>query len=128
MAHVWQDDHAGIFARHQASIAASLAHRLEIARAAQNTQLIALLEQEQRQLGLQSTVADRWSSLGDRVSRWWQACMVAIDQHSQLSVQQVSTESGEILWRAYDPHTGKTLYADSKAEVVKWIEDNGLGR
>lgn len=112
---------------HQATIAASLAHRFAIAEAAQNSQLIALLEREKQQLEREFHKKQDLSTLVDRVKQAWHSWMEAIDQSSQLSVQKIVAD-GVILWHAYDPKTGKTLYAESTSEVVKWIEDNNLGR
>jgi hypothetical protein len=111
---------------------ASLAHRLEIARASQNEHLVALLEREQQQLGvelnrLNGLRVNGLPSLVQGVSQRWQEWMEAIATHSQLSVERVSAD-GEIFWYAYDPQTGKALYAESESEVLDWIEKNGLGR
>ncbi|HEY9638831.1 MAG TPA: hypothetical protein V6C57_00015 [Coleofasciculaceae cyanobacterium] len=116
-----------ISAQHRAAMAASLARRMAVAQAAQNTQLIALLEAEQKQLGL----APRQHGLSDlltKIKQVWHAWMEAIDQQSHLSVEQVVGDDGTIFWYAHDPKTGKTLYAESRSDVVKWIEDNELGR
>jgi hypothetical protein len=115
-----------IDAQHQAAIAASLTRRLEVARAAQNFQLIALLEQEQKQLGLAKKQPA--SALFAKIKQVWNSWMDAIAHHSMLSIDQIMSDSGTVLWRAYDPHTGKTLYAESETEIVQWIEDNDLGR
>jgi len=115
-----------IDARHQASIAASLNRRLEVARATQNFQLIALLEQEQQQLGL--APKQHGSALIAKIKQVWNSWMDAIAHHSMLSIDQIMSESGTVLWRAHDPRTGKTLYAESECEIVQWIEDNNLGQ
>ena len=117
-------------AQHQAAIATSLAHRLEVAKAAENFHLIALLEQEQQQLGLAQKHGSKLvtSALVTKVKQVWNSWMDAIAHHSMLSIDQIMSDSGTILWRAYDPRTGKTLYAESESEVVQWIEDNDLGQ
>jgi hypothetical protein len=128
MTNAFQANDAEIFAKHRASIAASLAHRLEVARANHNTQLIAVLEREQQQLGLASTRPRNLSTLSQQLTHWWQRLMNAIAIRSQLNVQQLQDSSGGLWWFAYDPRTGKTLYAESESDVVKWIEDNRLGQ
>ncbi len=113
-------------AQHQAAIAASLTRRLEVAKAAQNFHLVALLEQEQQQLGLAKK--HHGSDLVTQIKQVWNSWMDAIAHHSMLSIDQIMSDSGTVLWRAYDPRTGKTLYAESESEVVQWIEDNDLGQ
>ncbi len=127
MATALQANPSQISAQHQATIAASLARRLAIAKAAQNAQLITLLEQEQQQLD-HNPHPLTLLALADQVKQIWQSWLDALDRHSQLSVKQVVGESGLVFWYAYDPQTGKSLYAESSSEVVKWIEDNHLGQ
>ncbi|MBI4780237.1 MAG: hypothetical protein HY785_02825 [Oscillatoriophycideae cyanobacterium NC_groundwater_1537_Pr4_S-0.65um_50_18] len=117
---------AEIDAQHKAAIAASLSRRLEVARAAQNFQLIALLEQEQKQLGLAPN--QHGLAFVNKVKQVWNSWMDAIARQSMLSIDQIVGDSGTVFWRAYDPRTGKTLYAESESEVLQWIEDNDLGR
>lgn len=127
MANVFRVQDSEILARHQANINASLAHRLEVARASRNECLVALLEREQQQLGVERNRGNGLSALVWRLSQWWHEWMEAIAIHSQLSVEQVSV-NGAIFWYAYDPQTGKALYAESESEVLDWIEQNHLGR
>ncbi|HEY9621679.1 MAG TPA: hypothetical protein V6C78_15065 [Crinalium sp.] len=128
MANAFGVNDSEIFARHRASIAASLAHRLEVARAAHNVQLVAMLEQEQRQLGLVSSGVSSLSTLTNQVRAWLHKVVNAIANNSQLTVKQLQDSSGTLWWFAHDPRTGKTLYAETESEVVKWIEDNRLGQ
>jgi len=128
MAIALQVNPSKISAQHQATIAASLAHRLAVAKVAQNNQLITLLEQEQRQLDRASNRLLGLSELVAHVKRAWHSWLDALDRQSQLSVKRVVGESGMTFWHAYDPQTGKSLYAESSSEVVKWIEDNRLGQ
>ncbi len=96
--------------RHQANIAASLAHRIQKAKAAQNADLLALLEREQRQLSIASPIKAAWqrsiNALPDRVS-----------------IEPLISETGAIAWRATDPRSGETRYAETEAELIDWIED-----
>jgi hypothetical protein len=128
MANVFRIHNSQVFAKHQENIATSLTHRLEVARANHNTQLLALLEQEQRQLGVSKSYDSKLSSAASWLKDSWHKLVKAIDSASQLSVQQVKDENGEIWWYAFDPQTGKTLYAESEAEVVQWIEDHHFPR
>lgn len=123
MATALQFNPSEIAAQHQATIAASLARRLAVAKAAQNTQLLTLLEQEQQQLNRESHPLN----LLALINKVWHSWLDALDRHSQLSVKQI-VSNGITFWHAYDPKTGKSLYAESSSEVVKWIEDNDLGQ
>jgi hypothetical protein len=117
--------HLDVADKHQASIAATLAHRLAKARDAQNQQLIALLEHEQRQLARQQPVTEFiFSTAAQWVETLRQRLVSAIAQPAALSVEQIVGDSGAILWRAYDPTTGETRYAESDAEIVDWIENS----
>jgi hypothetical protein len=107
--------------QHQANIAATLAHRLEKARMAQNLQLVALLEQEQRQL--QAPVAQRfWEASGQWLTNLGTQLVQAIAHPAELSIERIIGDSGEVLLRAYDPETGETRYAETENEIVDWIE------
>lgn len=117
-----------LFAQHRANLAASLAHRLEVAKAAHNTQLIVLLEQEQRQLGLIANSTPFSASFFQRIKATWNNWMEAIANSTKLSVERIVDESGMLWWRAYDPTSGKMLYAETESEVLQWIEENNLGR
>lgn len=118
--------------KHLDNIAASLAHRLEVARANHNFGLVAQLEQErqqlQRQYRLPARVRAARPSLLATCQQLWSDLKTAIVESTQLSVDRWVTDAGEVWWQAHDPQTGKALYTDSEAEVVQWIEDNGLGR
>lgn len=120
---------ADLLSQHQANIIASLSHRLEVARATHNTQLIALLEQEQRQLRAQGIFgkAGGLTDLTYRIRQWWAGVINAIENSSKLSVERIVDETGSVWWYAFDPCTGKTLYAETEAEVMQWIEENQLG-
>jgi hypothetical protein len=127
MANVFRVEDSEILARHRANIKASLAHRLEVARANRNEHLVALLEREQRQIGVEPGYANGALSLVQWLRQKWNELMQAIAKSSQLSVERVSA-NGTIFWYAYDPETGKALYAESETEVLDWIEKNNLGR
>lgn len=118
--------------KHLDNIAASLAHRLEVARANQNLGLVAQLEQERQQLQYEYRLSTQTHtsrpSLLATCQQLWSDLQAAIVRSTQLSVDRWVTDAGEVWWQAHDPQTGKALYTDSELEVVQWIEDNGLGR
>lgn len=127
MANVFQVKDSEVFAQHRANIMASLSHRLEVARNTHNTQLIHLLEQEQRQLS-SPHLLNQGTPILEAIQHWWGSLTHAIASASSLTVQQMWDEQGNLWWYAHDPISGMSLYAETEAEVVTWIEDNYLGR
>ena len=121
---------SALVSKHKENIAASLAHRLEIARSAHNTHLIFQLEQEQQALlkdskpALVSALSTVVQGIQTTLSSWSQA----IAQPQKLSVEKIVGDDGNIWWRAYDYRTGKTLYAEAEWEVIAWIEKNSAGQ
>lgn len=116
--------------QHLNNMSASLAHRIEIARANNDQQLLTQLQYEQKQLeSLQSPRSfSGTSSYLNRFRRFWKQVVVAIQNADKLHVEKHEDVSGEVWWYAHDPRSNKTLWANSEAEIVKWIEDNNLGR
>lgn len=106
-------------ARHQANITASLAHRLEKARTERNNQLVALLEQEQIQIETQESVASSTAIAPSQTL--WQRLIGKFSQSSAISVERI-VDSGSVFWRAYNPITGETRYAETESEIIDWIE------
>ncbi|XGV95632.1 MAG: hypothetical protein ACAF41_23180 [Leptolyngbya sp. BL-A-14] len=111
------------FDRHQDSIMASLAHRLDVARANNNAQLVALLERERQQVAPNVSAA--------RVQRhWWESItefvMSKLFGGSELQVCEI-VDGRDRWWVASDPKTGQLVYADSEAELRLWIEENYQG-
>jgi hypothetical protein len=104
--------------KHQDNIMASLNHRLAIARAANNTQLIALLEQERQQ------VSGKQTHPGTAL---WQKILAFVLGDSRLQVSQFFNGSDR-WWYAFNPQTGECVYADSEAELRLWIKENYQGR
>jgi len=115
--------------QHLKNMIASLDHRIAVARANQDSRLMELLLQEKRQL--ESWSGD-WAitpkNLIQKFRFLWQQIGRAIANGEALHVEKIVEASGEVWWYAHDPRTGKTLWAESEPEVVKWIEDNNLGR
>lgn len=52
-----------------------------------------------------------------------QRLIAALSLRSELQVKPVMTASG-IFWHAYDPKTGRQMFAQSEEEVRLWIEEN----
>jgi len=117
---------------HQLNILASLEHRLEVAKAQQNMQLVALLEIEKRSI---NPISIRFQSVSSGKSSinlrpWlitvWQRLGHSFTNNflpkAELQIQQLSDPAGNQWWYAYDPKTGKSVYADSDTEMRLWIE------
>lgn len=110
--------------KHRSNIAATLAHRLEVARTTNNKQLINLLERERQQL--ETVAISRDSSLGSiaRLKGFWHQLVEAIANSAKLKVWQTVDSHGVRWWNAYDPHTGHSVCTDSESEMRQWIEEN----
>ncbi|MBD2033991.1 hypothetical protein H6F86_00570 [Phormidium sp. FACHB-592] len=112
--------------RHQDSIMASLAHRLQVARATNNARLVALLEQEKQQVA-----PVRSCDVAPSPQSWWLTTVQRITQGlfggASLQVCEV-VDGSDRWWVASDPRTGQVVYADSEAEMRLWIEENYQGR
>lgn len=113
-------------ARHQANVAANLTHRIEVARAEHNDALLALLEQEQAEL-LSTWQTPAPTSWRQRLRQSWQTWRWFSQNRLALRVERVQDAAGQRWWYAFDPNSGKTLYADSETDVLRWIEENQLG-
>jgi uncharacterized protein YigA (DUF484 family) len=116
--------HSSVDDVHRAYMLDSLAHRLEVARATNNTQLIALLEQEQKELMGRAPL----SNLLNRLTTWWKGLKQEIEHAAELQVTQESDSTGMTWWHAYDPNSGHEVFTDSESELVQWIEQHYQGR
>lgn len=118
-----------LLAQHRANLLADVERRLAVAKAAGNQSLQALLEGERQQLKSlwdRPTSANASSSTaGWDLRHVWQQVWDYF-QHP-LQVEHVVDKQGHIWWYACDHHSGKTLFAETEADVIKWIEDNRLG-
>ncbi|MGA7935637.1 MAG: hypothetical protein WCA35_18955 [Kovacikia sp.] len=127
MAHALHSTHSHLVTVHQNSMMASLTHRLEVARAANNVPLIEQLERERQEIIS--------TSMGGKVSRaltnWFKTFQEkishAIAGNSKLEVYQFENGS-DLWWYAFDPRTGDCVYADSESDMRLWIEENYQGK
>lgn len=115
------------FDKHHDNIMAILARRIEVAQAANDSQLIELLEQERQQIG-QATNSDRNArSFAAKFAAFKQDVVNTFFGGSELQVSQYKQGSDD-WWYAFDPQTGNCVYADSEAELRLWIEENYQGK
>lgn len=112
-------------AQHQANMMNSLAHRLEVARATNDSQLVELLERERQQIAAATSHKQALWNL-DRLKNFVQRLIHAIAHQSELQVQQFANGS-DLWWYAFNPQTGECVYADSEAELRLWIKDHYQG-
>lgn len=112
--------------KHLASMSASLAHRLEIAKANHDEKLTALLEHEYQQLmaDCQSTSTPSWlASVNAWLQRQWENLADTLPNFYQLQIKEEIAASGQRSWKVYYPKTGQTLYTESETEMQAWIKE-----
>jgi hypothetical protein len=114
--------------QHLVNMTSSLERRIEVARATNNHQLLELLLKEKEEL---ESLPGQWVYTPDNVlgnvKRAWKNTVRFIENVNKLHVEKIVDLSGNTWWYAHDPKTGKTQWAETESEVVKWIEDNNLG-
>ena len=112
--------------KHLSSMVASLAHRLEVARASHNVQLTALLEREYEQLTVEQQAVSFGSSNGMQAwfQRLWNNLADTMPSLYQLQITQTINDNGHECWSVYYPKTGQRLVTESEAEMQIWIKQN----
>ncbi len=132
MAHSFSANSPDFLAQHQDNIMASLAHRLEVAKATNNRHLVELLEQEKKQIA--ADVSPDHNALSrdhERQPDWVQRLKGFVQAIAGTAdTLQVSefVNGSDRWWYAFDPQTGNCVYADSEAEMRLWIEQNYQGK
>ncbi|AFZ29397.1 hypothetical protein Glo7428_0814 [Gloeocapsa sp. PCC 7428] len=106
--------------RHLESMMASLAHRLEVAKATNNIQLARLLEREAQQLTIVGTSSQRF-----KLNAWLKNLKQNVAALFASSTPQVHefVNGSDRWWYTINPRTGEFVYADSEAELRLWIKD-----
>ncbi|PSB31932.1 hypothetical protein [Stenomitos frigidus] len=110
--------------KHLTNMVTSLSHRLEVAKACQNDQLTALLEQEYEQLMIERKTVLFGSSNPIRVwfQRLWNNFADTVPGLYQLQIKQTIDARGQKSWSAYYPKTGQQLVTESEADLQDWIK------
>ncbi|MBW4541295.1 MAG: hypothetical protein KME43_19470 [Myxacorys chilensis ATA2-1-KO14] len=103
------------FDQHLNNILTSLAHRLEAAKAANNVQLIKLLEREKAEVT--APIATQ------RATVTWQALIQSFFNRSAQPIHRFENGSDR-WWYTIDPRTGREVCADSEAELRLWIQQH----
>jgi uncharacterized protein YerC len=123
MAHTLKFNASHVDVMHQRSMMKSLTNRLQVAKAARNTQLVEKLEQEKQQLAPIARTQSCW--------RFAESCWKAIKQgvsqilrnSSTLQAHEFSCGSDR-WWYTFNPSTGECIYADSEIELSIWVQKN----
>lgn len=101
----------------------SLAHRLEVAKAAGNTNLLKLLEQEQQQLQANLLQPERMRSLRSWMHQLKQGIGNLLPRKHHIQIREF-LNGYDHWWYACDFQTGRCFYADSKAELEVWLKEH----
>ncbi len=123
MAGTFSPNHVKTFDKHLANMRASLNHRLEVARAAHNNQLVSALEQEKQQIEPDRSL-NNITPVADRLKHLWQQLVDAIVHANDLQVWTTTDGGNALWWHAYNPRSGKSVVTDSESEMRLWIEAN----
>lgn len=118
---------ASVLAKHHDNMIRSLSQRMEAANAANDRQLVALLERERQQLNPVVTSEGIARSLDRWIQGLKQGATNLIAGQTKLQVYQYR-DGSDSWWYAFDPQSGNCVYADSEAELQGWIDDNYQGK
>lgn len=112
--------------RHQASMMASLSYRLKVALETKNFQLLELLEQEKQQIQSDSGGSRATRSLMgwlETIKGFWAELTWP---HPELKFYEYANGT-DYWWYTFDPQTKRCIYADSEAELQRWVKENLAG-
>lgn len=112
--------------RHQMSMAASLETRLAKAKAKQDLQLVAQLQQEQKvvrtfMLSALSCELPQRSFTQAIFDLCGKLQKYLLDRKLPY-IKKTTRATGEILWQGCDPKTGAKYCCETEAEIVDWLE------
>lgn len=117
--------------KHSSSMANSLAHRLEVAKACHNDQLVSLLERESQQLKdrqAEQVQAKHSANLSGAIAAWWHGVWSnladTIPGLYQLQIEESVDSQGQPVWQAHYPKTGQVFSTSSKTELQSWVQKN----
>jgi hypothetical protein len=113
-----------VIRNHRDAIKGSLAHRLEVAEANNNPQLVKLLEQESLEvLGQPLRREQQKHPRYALLKTWRNAIAHALQTNTQPRIYEY-TCGADHWWYTVDPRTGKWLSADSEAELQILLQNN----
>lgn len=114
-----------ILSRHRDNILTSLTQRLQTAKKANDFRLVQLLEQEKHQIEQEVPPLETRSQWLTNAQNWLNSILFG---NAELQVSQFVDSTNDPWWYAFDPRTGRCVYADSEAELRVWIKDNYQGQ
>ncbi len=110
-----------ILSRHRDNILTALSHRLQRAKKANDLRLVQLLEQERQQIEQEVPPLKSRSRGSNPIQTWLNGILFG---KTELQVSQFVDSAKDNWWYAFDPQTGRCVYADSEVELRLWIKDN----
>lgn len=114
-----------ILSRHRDNILTALSHRLQRAKKANDFRLVQLLEQERQQIEQEVPQLKSRSRWLNTIPTWLNSILFG---KAELQVSQFVDSAKDDWWYAFDPQTGRCVYADSEAELRLWIKHNYQSR
>jgi hypothetical protein len=124
MASTLYDAQSQAIRNHRNAIKGSLAHRLEVAEANNNPQLVKLLEQECLEvLGQPLQPEQQKRQHYSLLKTWRNAIAHAVQGNAKPRIYEYTCGADHWLY-AVHPRTGKWLSADSEAELHALLQDN----
>ncbi|PZV19522.1 MAG: hypothetical protein DCF20_00470 [Pseudanabaena sp.] len=105
----------------------SLEHRFEVARANHNDELLAILELERSAIAPDlESAAKSMASPFARDKSMWKGLWNFLFPKAEIKVKRICDRAGNQWWYAYNPITGKSVYADTDTEMRVWIDQQYL--
>ncbi len=115
---------SGLQTIHQANLLTLLAHRLEVAKAQHNQQLVIALEGEYEQLAkiTEPTSVESW------FQQLWMKFAETLNEWTKVHIQHWVDANGQENWYAYNPQAGQAISTGSKDELNQWIKKTYWGK
>lgn len=118
--------------KHFANMADRLAHRLEVAKACHNAELVEQLQREYAQLMVERQAEQLQLSHRDQqagaMAKWfqrlWNHFADTVPGLYQLQIEKSVDAQGQAVWQVYYPKTGQRMSTSSATELQSWIRQN----
>lgn len=109
---------------HQTHLLALLTHRLKVAKAHQNQQLVAALEKEYTQLTsrYEPATTSTW------LQKLWLNFAATLSDWTKVHIERTVDAAGKPSWYAYNPQAGQAICTDSEGEMQQWVKTSYWGR
>lgn len=116
---------ANLSSTHQSNLLTLLTHRLEVAKAHHDDQLVHALELEYEQITALSHPAP---SINDRLQQAWMGFAETLSEWNKIHISQTVDVQGNSSWYAYNPQAGQALRTHSQDELRQWIKQTYWGQ